>query len=420
MSSLGRKREKHSPFTLKPDPRRKTSAEIVTEIRCSLRTTDSCSGRPPLEPKMLQPPSMFSIYTRNFEAPDSIPGSGTRLSPLEHKPRLPVAQDEEPDPASPKALPKPPSDPLELKRRAAGARARLLRAGSLTTLPPVARVRNRLESIAAGESEDAVERLCNTCDRLHGTLAEQGMLGQHCRSRAGLLKALFCLIDLDSAQLNLQLAKLTLALSVSGNDLLNICKLIFKISRSESNELLFQNNSIIGNSALLRLPLAKDRVSVATLLIQRLHPLARPDHAQFTIAEHILVYSEGKKRCTITTETKISVPTSPGYSVNCPPTLAKTPGCYTLFIELMSKHQRKQDLVVRLLFTLGNLTSRSSEAREHLFTAEGCVSVLLGLYNTYQGRGGPLPYTHPTHLQPGTPVHPAPLLCGGGRRRTCG
>lgn len=38
MSSLERKREKHSPFTLNPDPRMKTSAEIVTEARHSLRT----------------------------------------------------------------------------------------------------------------------------------------------------------------------------------------------------------------------------------------------------------------------------------------------------------------------------------------------------------------------------------------------
>lgn len=50
-----------------------------------------------------------------------------------------MAQDEDPDPVSPMALPKPPSDQLELKRGAVGARARLFRAGSLTTLPPVAR-----------------------------------------------------------------------------------------------------------------------------------------------------------------------------------------------------------------------------------------------------------------------------------------
>lgn len=50
------------------------------------------------------------------------------------KPKFPVPCDAE-DPF--KAFPKPPTDPLEVKRGLAGARTRLLRAGSLTALPPV-------------------------------------------------------------------------------------------------------------------------------------------------------------------------------------------------------------------------------------------------------------------------------------------
>uniref|UniRef100_A0A674A3H2 Armadillo repeat containing 2 n=1 Tax=Salmo trutta TaxID=8032 RepID=A0A674A3H2_SALTR len=457
MSSLERKREKHSPFTLNPDPRRKTSAEIVTEARHSLRTLRTQRPFTPRDDHRQlfgetsraqdgRPPSTFSLYAWNFEAPDSRPGSGTRLSPLEH----------DPDPVSPMALPKPPSDPLELKRGAVGARVRLFRAGSLTTLPPVARPTEvyiffLIMCLSSGGSEDAVERLCDACDCLHGALAEQGMLGRRCRKRAGLLRALFCLIDINSAQLNLQLAKLTLELNVSGKNLLNICKLIFKISRSESNDILFQNNSIIdsllcvlrcedvcvsgeavlycvgtlkflsGNSALLRLLLAKDCVGVATLLIQKLHPLSQPDHTQFTIGGHIHV------QLTATLRNLADLPESRPLFVShgtltelclvlrhhhgdqdictniarvfsklssyseCCLVLAQTPGCFTLFIELLSKHQWKQDLVVRLLFTLGNLTSRSSEARKHLFTAEGCMSVLLGLYHTYHGRWDPPP-----------------------------
>lgn len=137
-----------------------------------------------------------------------------------------------------------------------------------------------------GSSEGSVDRLCDLCDGLHGTLAEADMLGRRCKRRSGILRTLFRLIDLDSAQLNLYIAKLCLAVSclwvsacpplshyqkgihgawalntkvvwslfaffslqlcVSGNNLLNICKLIFQISRSESNDILFQNNSIIG------------------------------------------------------------------------------------------------------------------------------------------------------------------------------
>lgn len=104
-----------------------------------------------------------------------------------------------------------------------------------------------------------------------------------------MLPTLFRLIALDSARLRLRVAELCLAVSflckrgrvggcplgplspaatraagvlnierkrgfssafspqleVSGSNLLNICKLIFQISRSESNDIFFQKNSII-------------------------------------------------------------------------------------------------------------------------------------------------------------------------------
>lgn len=50
-----------------------------------------------------------------------------------------------------------------------------------------------------------------------------------------------------------------------------------------------------------------------------------------------------------------------------------------------------QDLVVRLLFTLGNLTAKSDEARLQLFQCEGCLGILLQLYDSYQRRDDSLP-----------------------------
>ena len=64
-----------------------------------------------------------------------------------------------------------------------------------------------------GSSVGLEDRLCDLCDRLHGTLAEAGMLGRRCKRRSGILRTLFCLIDLNSAQLNLHIAKLCLAVS---------------------------------------------------------------------------------------------------------------------------------------------------------------------------------------------------------------
>lgn len=59
----------------------------------------------------------------------------------------------------------------------------------------------------------SAERLCDLCDRLHGTLAEADMLGRHCKRRSGILRTLFRLIDHNSARLNLLIAKLCLAVS---------------------------------------------------------------------------------------------------------------------------------------------------------------------------------------------------------------
>ncbi|XP_034018734.1 armadillo repeat-containing protein 2-like [Thalassophryne amazonica] len=72
--------------------------------------------------------------------------------------------------------------------------------------------------------------------------------------------------------------------------------------------------------------------------------------------------------------------------VECHLALVQAPGCCQLFIELLSKHHQKQDLIVRLLFTLGNLTSKSHDVRELLFQCENCVDTLLQLYNHYQQR----------------------------------
>ncbi|XP_028997141.1 armadillo repeat-containing protein 2 isoform X2 [Betta splendens] len=506
MASMERKHEICSPFIPRRNALRKTSAEIVSEARQFLRVQ---STQRPLTPRDGQrqlfgkssvradhanrPPSTFSLH---FDAPDSRPGSGTRLTPLDHKPKFPVPCDDE---DLFKAIPKPPTDPLEGKRGVAGARPRLRRAGSLTRLPPVdvqtdvrdrsnpgpgqkqlsakklpadhAEVRgshkpgprrtaseSRIRQLdvdsgpgpteckggrRTGSSEGAVDRLCDLCDGLHGTLANADMLGRRCKRRSGILRTLFRLIDVKSARLNLHIAKLCLAMCVSGNNLLNICKLVFQISRSESNDMLFENNSIIdsllavlsseevstsgeallycvgtlkflsGNSAILKLLLDKNCIGVSQILIQRLHTV---EESHFTIAGHILVQLTATLRsladhpdsrslfvsfsilpelCVVLRhhckDQDICTNISRIYSKlssysECRLALAQTPDCYQLFLDLLSKHHQKQDLVVRLLFTLGNLTAKMDEARRQLFQCQGCADTLLRLYDSYQRR----------------------------------
>lgn len=57
---------------------------------------------------------------------------------------------------------------------------------------------------------------------------------------------------------------------------------------------------------------------------------------------------------------------------------------YTLFYFLCICFFSPQDLVVRLLFTLGNLTAKSIEARERVYEEDGGIDVLLDVFQVYQ------------------------------------
>ncbi|KAK3522591.1 hypothetical protein QTP86_025579 [Hemibagrus guttatus] len=306
-----------------------------------------------------------------------------------------------------------------------------------------------LEAVAPGGtmSKETVERLCDTCTGLHNVLSEKGMLGKRFKNRSSVLRVLFRLIDLGSDRLNLTLAKLILELGVSGNNLLNICKLIFKISRSSRNDFLFQDNGVIvsllsviqredfsssgeiilyctgslkllsGNSALTRLLLAEDFIPVSLQLSQRLirltDPKASPTQDQHTISGHILVQvTAALRNVADLSESRAAFLSSDVFSTLCAVidrhredrdvclnvarifsklssyaecccALAKTSSCYRLFLSLLCKHSRKQALVVRLLFTLGNLAARSDHARQRIYEEERSVDVLLELFQNY-------------------------------------
>uniref|UniRef100_A0A3P9M733 Armadillo repeat containing 2 n=1 Tax=Oryzias latipes TaxID=8090 RepID=A0A3P9M733_ORYLA len=309
-----------------------------------------------------------------------------------------------------------------------------------------------LESEAAGSSTASLTHLCELCERLHGTLSEARMLGRHCKRRSEILRILFRLIDLRSAQLSLHIAKLCLALSVSGNNLLNICKLIYKISRSESNDILFRHTSIIelllgvlntedvclsgeallycvatfkflsGNTSVLKVLLDQNFVAVVQTLIYK---LCKAEEVNLTTAGHILVQLTATLRnladhpeartlfisisilptlCLVlslhwddqdvcTNISRIFSKLS-SYS-ECCLALAQIPESYPTTLEVLSKHPQKQDLVVRLLFTLGNLTAKSSESRQQLYECDGCMDTVMQLYNIYQRRDQLAPQKDP-------------------------
>ncbi|KAK1804806.1 hypothetical protein P4O66_003648 [Electrophorus voltai] len=276
-------------------------------------------------------------------------------------------------------------------------------------------VLQEFEAIATGGnvSEETVEHLCDACTGLHNALAEKGLLGKQLRKRPSLIRALFRLIDLGSDKLNLTLAKFTLA-----------CEDVY----SSGEAVLYSVGSLkllSGNSDLSRLLLAKDFIRVLLQLSQRLMgPTdlnAPPDPGctearvgQPAMAGHILVQltaalrnmadrSESRSAflsngifptlCTVMDlhqdDRDICLNVARIFSklssyAECCSALAETPLCYRLFLDMLSKHSRKQDLVVRLLFTLGNLAARSSAARGRVYEEAGSIDILLGLFQSYK------------------------------------
>ncbi|XP_069091556.1 armadillo repeat-containing protein 2 isoform X2 [Pleurodeles waltl] len=538
--SKDKKPEKLIPFFKPPVAKQKTSAEIITEARNALRTIKT---QRPFTPRDEQrklfgaassrtpenrPPSTFSLHASSFESPDSRPVSGTRLSPLHHRPKVlgSAAKEEESFPS----IPKPPLHPVDV-RRISNSRARLFKTGSQGSLLPdkgfhpeeakkqssleepltscavpsprrdhsfkeekvhtqcsqlsrredrpsscPENIDNRKIDIKTGsetsstryetETEDEEcywnlrispillkldegfgegnqDDLCHLCFHLHQALEEGHLLGKRCKRRAVILKTLFKLVELGSDLLGLKLANLILALKVSGKNLLNICKLVFKISRSENNDSLFQNDNILdsmlevlkvedlqanseavlycmaalkflsGNTTLLHDLFGKGALELLVELMNQINSSSKETHTAASSLGHLLVQITATLRnfadlpqsrhkflvsnalselCIVLEQhmsdsdvcTNIARLFSKLSSYNdCCAALAECPRCYFLFLEVLNKHPRKQDLVVRIIFTIGNLTAKNNQAREQFHAEKGSVETLLSLFSTY-------------------------------------
>ncbi|XP_023578095.1 armadillo repeat-containing protein 2 isoform X2 [Octodon degus] len=302
------------------------------------------------------------------------------------------------------------------------------------------------------EKEENIETICATCTQLHHALEEGNMLGNKFKRRSILLKTLYKLVDIGSDMLSLKLAKMILALKVSRKNLLNVCKLIFKISRSEKNDSLLQNENILesllevlrsedlqtnveaflycvgtikfisGNPRFLNEMISKGAVGILAHLIRRVNEPSKTWGACLPNSGHLLVqitatlrnlvdlprartqclgagilpqlcavmelYLDDKDICTNIARI-FSKLTS--YH-DCCTALANYSRCYALFLNLINKYQKKQDLVVRIVFILGNLTAKNNQARERFCKERGSIHTLLSLFQTYQQLGLPSPW----------------------------
>ncbi|CAI9164230.1 unnamed protein product [Rangifer tarandus platyrhynchus] len=571
LSPNDKKLEKLDPFYRPSLSKQKTSAEIISEARNALRAVRTQRPFTPREDlrKLFgpassrtpenRPPSSFSVHASSFEFSDSRPISGTRLSPLELKPKAPASPATVEDFCP--SFPKPPVDPAKI-RRISSARARLFRAASqgallpartllptqskrveseetVTTRDSVVKINGiyLTESKAIGhlkshplqltydgdfskiteqemfkgatslpfhlrsggdqgkrrprassssrspdrlkldiradskadlqeknteievdevfwntrivpilhdlEKEENIEMVCAACTQLHHALEEGNMLGNKFKRRSILLKTLYKLVDVGSDLLSLKLAKIILALKVSGKNLLNVCKLIFKISRSEKNDSLIRNDSILesllevlrsedlqanteaflycmgtikfisGNPEFLHEMIGKGAVEILMNLIVQVNENTKESGTCLPNSGHLLVQMTATLRnlvdsplarskllsinalpelCTVMEQyigdkdvcTNIARIFSKLTSYHdCCVALASYSRCYALFLNLINKYQKKQDLVVRIVFILGNLTAKNNQAREQFSKEKGSIPTLLSLFHTF-------------------------------------
>ncbi|NXV14569.1 ARMC2 protein, partial [Cepphus grylle] len=290
--------------------------------------------------------------------------------------------------------------------------------------------------------EDNIENLCLACTKLYQALNEGNMLGKRFKRRSVLLKILYKLVDIDSDPLCLKLAKIILAMKVDGRHLLSACKLAFKICKNEKNDYIIQNDRLLdcllevlrtedlqknneallycmgaikfmsGNAVLRNEMVNKGAVEMLLQLMKQINKVKEND-TYFSNLGHLLVQltatlrnladspparsqlvcngavselcvaleqrTNDKDVCTYIVRifSKLS-----SYSDFCA-ALADCSRCYVLFLALLNKHQKQQDLVIRIIFILGNLTEKNNQAREQFFKERGSVNTLISLFQAY-------------------------------------
>ncbi|CAH1229269.1 ARMC2 [Branchiostoma lanceolatum] len=293
-------------------------------------------------------------------------------------------------------------------------------------------------------SKDKKHRtLCDLCDRLYTTLDMASLLGRAAKRRSALLKTLYKLIDIDDPRVMLKLARLILALKVSGKNLTNVCKLVFKISKEEKNDNLFLEANILGllvsvvqtadpnqscealvyccgalkflsgNSAMMKELSAMNCTEALAKLLSSINSTNADSSRPNDQAGHLLVQvtavlrnmadSSGNRDKFLTQGVVRELISVIGsyygdsdlmlncsrihskltLSSDCCVVMSQDKACFKNYLRLLQKYQKKEDLVVRVLFILGNLSAKSEDARLALFHQHGCMETLLGVLSTF-------------------------------------
>ncbi|KAF2347330.1 Armadillo-type fold [Trinorchestia longiramus] len=108
----------------------------------------------------------------------------------------------------------------------------------------VAPVLDEISRAVKSEVSDGV--LSELVDKLYRLLEGEQLLERQFKHRSAVLRTVFRLVDREHGQLLASLARVMLALRVSGNNLTSVTKLVFKVTRDDANDHLFMSGPLLG------------------------------------------------------------------------------------------------------------------------------------------------------------------------------
>ncbi|CAH1799821.1 unnamed protein product [Owenia fusiformis] len=299
-----------------------------------------------------------------------------------------------------------------------------------------------LDHIATLVKDKDTDLLHSLTCQLHEKLEEGKMLGRNCKRRSAILKTVFKILDSDDPKLLIRVARVVLQLKVTANNLTNVCKLIFKVSRNERNDQLFLKDTIIedllpvvtidhnaqpealvycigalkflsGNSTIVKhmsmagcisalgqqlaainkanAESSKPSGTGANVLVQltaTLRNLANVSNSRQEFLDSSIMENLCPPLISYPSDVDLALNVSRILSkltthTDCCAKVCNTGSYYKAFLNTLATHRKNEDLVVRVGFILGNLTAKSENAREQLFAAPKALETLLAVFKHY-------------------------------------
>ncbi|XP_071819134.1 armadillo repeat-containing protein 2-like isoform X2 [Apostichopus japonicus] len=290
---------------------------------------------------------------------------------------------------------------------------------------------------------DVIEMLCSRCSELYRIMKEKQLLGKGSKRRGQVLKTIYKLLDFENARLHLIAARMILALSVSGQSMTSLCKLLFKVGRVEENDKLFLEDDVLdliistvatldpvknseplvyaigslkcltGNANVVQVLSEKKLLPVLASLLHsinlHLSETGKPTKSTLNILLQVtavlrnladisenradfLSHQVLEELCSVmevySSEADLMLNISRILSKltlnhECCSVIGDHPTSFQSLILILHKHPNSSDLVVRVCFILGNLTAHNDDCRYCLFNTENAIDTLLSTFRSY-------------------------------------